>query len=161
MKVRILIFSILFLQLSASGQDKYFVTFCADDGIPGHAFISIGRESPGSLSSISDGTWGLYPVNSSEGIASPVIGEVPGILKDDFLRNRDYTFVLEVNKSEYDKVKETINKWSSKNYKLVLNDCLSFLIEVVNLFPNKIKAPFRSGFENFPARYLKKLIDSN
>ena len=161
MKKLFFLLPLLTLQLLSVAQDKYFVTFCADGGVPGHAFVSIGRESPTSMSSISDGTWGLYPANSAEGIGSPVIGEVPGGLRDDFLRNRDYTYTIEVSNTEYDKVKETVNKWRNKNYQLGQNDCLSFLIEVVNIFSGKIKAPSRSGLDNFPARYLKKLIDMN
>jgi len=150
-----------FFQLVSLAQDKYFVSFCADGGVPGHAFISIGRESPSSSSSISDGTWGLYPVNSFDAVKSIIIGEVPGQLRDDFLRNRDYTYTIEVTESEYNRVKSTISRWKSKNYELKESDCLSFVMEVANIFSGKINIPSRSGLENFPAKYLKKLIDAN
>lgn len=147
--------------LSVQAQDKYFVAFCADGGVPGHAFISIGRESAISQSSVHDGTWGLYPATSSGAAKSIVIGEVPGGLRDDFLRNKDYTYVIEVSKAEYDMVKSTISKWKNKNYELAETDCLSFVIEVATIFSARITIPPRTGFDNFPARYLKKLIEVN
>lgn len=157
----ILSITLIVLQALAFAQDKYFVAFCADGGVPGHAFISIGRESSSSSSSINDGVWGLYPSSSSQGAKSFVIGAVPGYLKDDFLRNVDYVLSVEVGKDDYDRVKSTINKWKNKNYELLENDCLSFVIEVANILSGKITIPQRQGFENFPAKYLKNLIDSN
>lgn len=143
------------------GQDKYFVSFLADDGVPGHAFISIGRESEKEKSSITDGTWGMYPKKNNSNVKEILIGEVPGKLKDDFLREVDLTYSCEIKFDDYNKMKGIILKWKSKNYELAKNDCLTFLIEIANVINYKIKVPKREGYKNLPSNYLKKLIELN
>ncbi len=137
--------------------EKYFIVLLADEGIPGHAFINFGRESDLQRSSITDGTFGMYP---KEGIKIK-IGEVPGELRDDFLRNSDHKLIVEVNKAEYDNCLGILNKWRSKNYELIKSDCLTFVIEIANAISSKIKVPTRIGFDNLPAEWLKKLIQTN
>lgn len=140
---------------------KFFVVLLADKGIPGHAFVSLGRESDELESSVTDGTWGMYPQNSVSGIESVIIGEVPGVIKDDYFRNKDYSLVVEVSKGKYEVAKTVLEKWRSKDYELLKSDCLSFVIEIANVLKDEITVIPRTGFDNLPAEYLKKLILEN
>jgi len=140
---------------------KYFVVLLADLGIPGHAFISLGREDEELQSSITDGTWGMYPKDSVSGLESFFIGEVLGVIKDDYLRNKDYSLIIEVSEDEYNDAKAVLEKWRSKNYELLKSDCLSFVIEMANAISDKITIIPRTGFDNLPAEYLKELILEN
>lgn len=154
-----IIISIIFLPFSLLAQERYFVSFLAQEGVPGHAFISIGRESPKENSSISDGTWGMYPAQAD--IKDLIIGEVPGNLRDDYLRQKDHSFVSEVDKKEYKEIKKIISDWRNRGYQMKKSDCLTFVIEVANAISDKIKIPKRQGYQNLPARYLEKLIEIN
>lgn len=141
--------------------EKYFIALLADDGVPGHAFVNFGRESDAQMSSITDGTFGMYPITKILGGLSVVIGEVPGIIKDDFLTNKDHRLVVEVSALEYQKCLSILQKWRSKNYQLLKSDCLSFVVEIADAIAAKISVPSRIGFDNFPAEWLKKLIQNN
>jgi hypothetical protein len=140
---------------------KYFIVLLADSGVPGHAFVSFGIEDDILQSSITEGTWGMYPKSNTSGVASFLIGEVPGQIKDDYLRNKDYSLIIEVSGSEYNTCKAILTKWRNKNYQLVKSDCLSFVIEIANVIKNKITLIPRAGFDNLPAEYLKSLILAN
>lgn len=140
---------------------KFFVVLLADEGVPGHAFISLGREDDELQSSITDGTWGMYPQDNVSGLESVIIGEVSGVIKDDYLRNKDYSLVIEVSKDEYENAKTVLKKWRSKSYELLKSDCLSFVIEIANVLKDKITVIPRTDFDNLPAEYLKKMILEN
>ncbi len=89
--------------------EKYFITMLADVASfssPGHAFVNFGKESDAQMSSITDGTFGMYPDHWSKGI----IGEVPGQIKDDFLRNSTYKKIVEVSEVEYDQCLAILKK---------------------------------------------------
>jgi hypothetical protein len=142
-------------------SDRYLVAFCANEGIPGHAFVSYGYESEELKMTVHGGTWGLYPSVREKGIASFFIGEVPGELRDDMVTNSDHTFVIEVTQEEYKAVVRVKESWATQSYEISKTDCVSFLIEVASIFEDKINIPTRDKLENFPARYLIKLIDLN
>lgn len=153
---------LLFLMTTYYGiaQVKYFVVFCAKGGVPGHAFVSFGKEDNNKQASITDGSWGLYPKSSYEGASSPVIGEVPGNIANDFLTKIDLRLIKEVDFNTYNKALSLKKDWSSKNYKLLESDCLSFLIAVANTVSG-LKLPERSGLANLPVQYLQKLLEMN
>ncbi|WP_299683635.1 hypothetical protein [uncultured Dokdonia sp.] len=100
MKKTILLFILLMLTSNLFSQDKKYIAFCAKDEGVGHAFVSLGKEDPEKQMTVHDGTWGMYPTNSTEGGKSIIIGEVPGGIRDDFLTKKDYTFVI----SQYQKL---------------------------------------------------------
>jgi len=161
MKYQILLVLLMVGSVKMLSQDKKYVVFSAKASGVGHAFITLGREDPVQMMTVHDGSWGLYPQTSRLGGKSFLIGEVPGKMKDDFLTKRDYNYVLTVSGSEYAEVLEKLNIWRGKNYELLKSDCLSFLIDVANVFKSRIKVPERSGFDNHPAQYLQALIEEN
>lgn len=142
-------------------MENYFVVICGDKGFPGHAFISFGRESDTAGMSISDGAFGMYPKNSASGIKSAVIGEVPGGLRDDYLRNKDHSLVIKVTQSEYESCLIIRDSWRTKKYELLKNDCLSFVIEIANELTSYLEMPQRSGFDNLPAEFVSAIILKN
>lgn len=151
----------IFICDTTFSQNKKFVAFCADSNGIGHAFISLGYEDSEKLMTVNDGAWGLYPKESLNGVKSLVIGQVPGKIVDDYLRDTDLILVITVNDEEYEKVISKLNLWSTKNYELLKSDCLSFLIDVANIFSYKLNIPRRTGLENHPAKFLEKLIENN
>lgn len=142
-------------------SNKYFITLLADDGFPGHAFVNFGKEDDDLMMSISDGTFGMYPKESINGVISLLIGEVPGEIRDDYLRNKDYRLIIEVEAEDYNNCWEILEKWRSKNYQLLKSDCLSFVVEIAEKLSTYINVIDRDGFDNLPAEYLKKTIKEN
>ncbi|TXF82341.1 hypothetical protein FUA23_21820 [Neolewinella aurantiaca] len=142
-------------------QNRYFVAFCASNQNLGHAFISLGYESPERMMTVHDGTWGMYPKTKIEGVISVFFGSVPGEIRNDFLTNRNQSFHLVVSENEYKKSLEVLNKWKNKDYQLLKSDCLSFIIEVATIFEHQIEIPIRDNFLNLPSYYLSELIRIN
>lgn len=154
----LIVLQLLFWAINLSAQNKMYVAFCAKEGIPGHAFVSLGREDEESKMTIHDGTWGLYPKNKLDGGKSFIIGEVPGEIRDDLLTGSDYTYVIEASQKDYDEVLKIVKKWrEGSNYELLEKDCVSFLIEVAKIFKRKMAIPPREGFDNLPNEYVKKI----
>lgn len=152
----------MFLNSALWSQEKYFIAFLAtEEGPVGHAFVAFGRESEAQQMSISAGAWGLYPASSTSGAKSLVLGTVPGKLVDDFKRNSDVSLVLQVSKEEYELAMSIKELYAASNsYELLKNDCLKFLIDIASCC-SSLNLPERSGFENLPMAYLKKLKQLN
>lgn len=159
-KIKLLILFFCITTISGFSQVKYYIVFCAKDGIPGHAFVSFGKEDYNQQISITDGSWGLYPNSRLSGAASYIIGEVPGGIANDFLTKIDFRFIKEVDGSTYTSALAIKNDWLNKNDELLKSDCVSFVIEVANKIPG-LKLPQRSGLENLPVLYLQCLIEIN
>ena len=157
-----IIFLFLISAIIVQAQDRYFIVFCGNDGMPGHAFVMFGRESESEKMSIIDGAWGLYPSNSRQGGKSFIIGEVPGEIRDEGITKKcNYKVVSEVSKSEYENGLEVKSQWTSRGrYELTKSDCVSFLIAVARCV-DSLRVPDRNGLDNFPARYLKSLSEHN
>jgi hypothetical protein len=156
-KIFVLFFAIIWAE-GLFAQNKSFVAFCAKDGFPGHAFVSLGHEDEKQQMTIHDGTWGLYPKTSVEGGKSFVIGEVPGEIRDDLFTNSNHTYVIEVSEIEFNKTLKTINKWrKGTGYELLEKDCVTFIIEIANIYRDKIVIPKRKGLDNLPAEFIKKI----
>jgi len=160
--IRLIVIAFLFLlSLQATGQDRWFITFCGKEGVPGHAFVVIGREDPVQMATIHDGTWGLYPKTSADGILS-IIGEVPGEIRDDRLTQTDHILTKNVTESDYREALRIKDSWAARGrYELTERDCLSFAMEILELFRGRLTIPNRRGFNNFPARYMETLIRAN
>ena len=138
-------------------EERYFLTFWAKNDFtsgggvsPGHAFISLAREDNEKQMTVFDGAWGFYPQNrgGKDGIIS-LFGEVPGEIVDEFKEKtpKDQGFTILVSKEEYEKVLEIKKQWSQKNYRLTLNDCITFVEEVARSI-DRLKVPRRSRVFN-------------
>lgn len=159
---KILIFlTALMTSVMLFSQNNRYIAFCAKEDGVGHAFISLGREDSEKLMTIYDGTWGLYPKEDKDSGKSFFIGEVPGEIRDDLLTKNDYTYIIIVSEDEYNQALQKVVEWQNKDYELLKNDCLSFLIDVANIVKEKIEIPERRGYKNLPAEYLKALINQN
>ncbi len=168
----------LILVLSCSSflaQDgEYFVAFCSKEAgsgsLGGHAFVAIGKGVPFTCSTSDKQTevWGLYAKGSSESCkpssisagASFFVGELPGCLFSDIRTDVNNLMILKCDLGEYLKVLNIIEMWNNKPYQLGKQDCLTFLIETMKLFP-EIKVPSRQGLENFPNRFLEAAKELN
>lgn len=135
-----------------------FVTLCAKDGIPGHAFVALGRTDENRKESVNEGTWGLYPKNQLQGGKSLVLGEVPGEIRDDLFTQSDHKVVIEASNDEFERVQSIIERWKNgTSYELLSKDCVTFLTEVANVFKHKIIIPQRMGIDNLPIEFVKKI----
>lgn len=166
-----------FVQAAQSQSNNYFVAFCSKEAssssLAGHAFVAVGNGDPFTCSV--DGeteSWGLYATDAGKDNAgckpssiqagkSIFVGKVPGCLYSDVRTDMDNVYVLRCSFDEYLKVAGIIGEWKKKTYQLKEQDCLSFLIAVANIFKNKITVPSRTGFDNFPNKYVQKLKDAN
>lgn len=148
--------------LFSQEESKYFLAFCAKEAgktsRAGHAFVVFGVEDAEAQMSRAE-AWGFYPKKGSKA-KEFVIGEVPGEIRDDFLTKVDHSFVVEVSMPLYNEALGIKNKWQAKDYELLENDCVSFLVEVVGIVDG-LKLPDRKGLAHLPAKYLQKLIDLN
>lgn len=157
-----IIFFLTLLTGVGNAQDKYFIVFCGNEGIPGHAFVVFGRESYSDQMSIVDGAWGLHPASGKEGGKSFIIGEVPGAIREEGIGKKcDFNVVREVSQSEYSNGLDIKKQWASKGkYELTKSDCVSFLIAVAQTVKS-LKIPTRAGLDNFPAKYVQSLSNNN
>jgi hypothetical protein len=146
----------------SNAQEHYFIVFCGNEGVPGHAYVFFGRESSKQQASVADGAWGLYPTKKIQGVMSYVIGEVPGRIMDEGLsKHCDYKVIREVSKKEYENGLKVKKNWSDRGtYDLTKRDCVSFMIAVAQCV-NGLDLPERSGLDNFPSRYVKALFEIN
>jgi len=147
-----------FFQLpNLTAQEKRFLTFYATrEGNVGHAFVSFVREDNNLQMTVVDGCWGFYPQNSYAGGASFFIGSVPGQIRNDFQTQKDIGLTVEVSKSEYEGALKIKQKWESASYKLTVQDCVSFTMEVAQSLNGKINLPKRSTFDR-PHSYIEEL----
>lgn len=152
---------ILILNHLASGQSNSYISFCAENGIIGHAFISLSQENPEKRMTEFHGAWGLYPKGEIQGGKSLFIGEVPGEIRSDLLTKQDKVLTRIVTKEQFSKAKIILGEWRKKNYELLKQDCLSFIIEIANILSNEINIPERVNFENHPSLYIERLIELN
>lgn len=117
-----------------SEASKYFIVFCARKSDnpaskPGHAFVVWGKEdaTAGMSSQIS---FGFYPKDGSA--AEAILGkDVPGQILNEatkpiassLLTSR---IIIQVNKVNFDLSQRQIQKWSTGDYNLYANNCISF-----------------------------------
>ena len=163
----------LFATNGSIAQGKYYIIFCAENGFPGHAFLSFGKEDNIKQASTIE-SWGFAPANNfarieliaSVIVSGTILGNVslPGAITNNSKIKADYTLSKEVDFNTYNKAIAVKNKWSNNEYKLTESDCVSFLIEVADEVAKTVSGfivPPRSGLENWPAKYLQKLIELN
>jgi hypothetical protein len=172
------LFSVVILIIAsnsfAQGLD-YFVVFCGKEqsleSKAGHAFIAIGKGSPFTCNA--DGTdtevWGLYANEDTKNCKpsskmagkSFFVGPVPGCLFSDIRTSFSNLYVIRCGYADYLKAQMVIAEWKNKKYELTKQDCLSFVIAIANVFKNRITIPERSGFLNFPNKYILELKKRN
>lgn len=158
----ILIF-FLFCGFQLISQDSHYIVFSAESGTPGHAFVTFGREDSKAKMTIHDGSWGLYPVTKNNGIKSLVLGEVKGVIKDDYKSRPDKSLVLVISSAEYNRALSIKKQWAQKGiYQALKQDCLSFIIDIAkSLTSTKLNLPKRSGYTNLPMEYIEQMISIN
>jgi hypothetical protein len=143
-------------------QDRMFVTLCAKESIPGHAFVALRRDDINKQISVPEGIWGLYPKGRIQGGKSLVLGEVLEEIREDLLTQSDHKVVVEASNTELGQVLSIIEKWKKgTGYELLTKDCITFLPEVANVFKDKIVIPQRTGLDNLPKEFVKKIKLSN
>src|SRR6185503_18155915 len=139
-----------------------YVVFCSRwDTLPGHAFVVLGKEDAQAMMSTVD-AFGYYPETS--GNTKAVLKRVPGVLADEFVRGTLaptlVRLILKVNKADFDAVKAVRDLWESKgSYKLIERDCVTFVMDVASALG--LTVPNRSGFDNIPWNYVRKLAEAN
>lgn len=153
---------------SKNGANNYFIVFCArSNSLSGHGFVVTGVEdNTKQLSSV--GAFGLYPVKDGD-LFKSAFATVPGNIVDEYARDLENAtgnmqaemsrFILKVDEEEYNLVEISRKTWASRNdYKLLENDCVTFVMEVASRLGLTI--PDRSeGI--VPWKYLAKLADAN
>ena len=151
------IFYLFLVYTYGLSQEGRFITFYGTTAGPvGHAFVSFVREDNTLQQTVVDGVWGLYPTTRIGGAASFIVGEVPGEMRDDFLKRPDVGLTVKVNQKEYNIALKIKDRWSNYNYELTEKDCLSFVIAIANSLSPKIVLPQRNTFD-FPTDYINSL----
>jgi hypothetical protein len=152
-------------------QSPLFLVFCARDNTPsGHAFVVWGKEDAAKLMSTIS-AFGFYakesggsPSNGSSTASGALFETVPGEIADDLAKgslHQDLTrFIVKVNKGDYDAADAVRVKWAQRtNYSLLTQDCVTFVGEVAAALA--LSVPERSGLDNFPWRFVRKLAENN
>lgn len=153
-----------FFSIKVNAQDYFLGIFSENYDITtvGHAFIGIGKGTP--LTCDIDGNetelWGFYPRSKIEGGLSFFSGPVDSKIASDVFTKINHYFFFQIDSSDYFRVLAQIETWKKKRYELTRSDCISFLIDISSLFPNKILIPERKPTDT-PDNYVKKLIDKN
>ncbi len=176
MKNKLLFILFFLFPLFVFGQKKdYFVVFCgkeASQNSLGHAFIMIGKGDPFTCNiDGGDGeAFGLYAQGISSSSCKPdglnaaksyFIGKLPGCLFNDINTKVSNYLVIRCTFEEYLTVQMEVENWKNKNYELKKQDCVSFVIAVAKLFDSQLVIPSRSGFDNFPNKFILKLKNLN
>lgn len=166
MKLKIILLLIIIFNTNKfSAQDNYFVGFFAEKmnlSTPvGHAFIGIGNGVPLTCDIYGNETemFGFYPEVRLEGGKSIYAGPVNGKIKNDVMTKIDNYHYKKIDFPNYLKVKLKIEEWKKKKYELTKQDCISFFIDVGELFPDLI-IPDRTKFTT-PDEYVKDFITVN
>lgn len=149
------------LRVKAESSSLY-VVFCARwDTLPGHAFVVLGKEDASLQMSTVD-AFGYYPEKPTD--LRAVFKKVPGVLADEFVRGTLaptlVRLILKVNKSDYEAVEAVRRNWASRtSFQLIEQDCVTFVMDVARAL--KLRIPDRSGFDNIPWNYVRRLAEVN
>lgn len=155
---------------SKKDDSKYFVVICGrNNTITGHAFIVWGREDAILQQSVLDGAFGLYAKETGSTTADGIrifkafFSKVPGEIADEFykgsLTQELIRFIIQVDKSDYDKTLAIKNTWEGRNdYHIFENDCITFVTEIAENL--KLTLPKRIMTDR-PWNYIEKILTLN
>lgn len=146
----------------SSGSDMY-VIFAArakniSKGDPGHAFVGWGG-SDNSSKQCRYSAWGFYPRVAD---AKAVLGYVPAGIKNDAFsispKQVVGRLIVRTDSSDFGWIEEAIEKWSTKKYNLLGQNCINFMMDVATGIG--LRVPTKQKI-TLPENYVKALIAAN
>ncbi len=143
----------------AGSKSTKAVVLCAREGVPGHAFVVLGKEDEKKLMSTVR-AFGFYPEKDTK----PLFGTVPGTLADEFVRGKgtknDHRLILKVDDEQFEAVEKLRADWAKRkpDYKLYERNCITFTSEAAKLLGLIVPA---GDPTDLPPTFLKGLIDKN
>jgi hypothetical protein len=150
---RLILVILLITCVHSSSYSKQWISFHASrislNSYTGHGFFSLIKDDPTTKQTILVGTWGFYP---KKGMG--LFGSVDGEIRDDILRDKDISFMIEISQNELDAILARKDDWASKKYGLTSENCISFLRDIVSIIP-RIEQPL--FVYKFPDEYLAML----
>lgn len=143
---------------SDPSKNKYFVILCArSGGQAGHAFVVWGMQDYSKRRSSQKG-FGFYTTENGKKV---YFTNVTGALLNEATQNSfsqiTDRLIVEVNKPLYDKTQESIERWKTYSYNLLMRNCVSFTDEVAKTL--RLNVP--NTLFKFPSDYLINLINRN
>ena len=138
---------------------EYGVAFAARDaqGSYEHAFVVWYYSDPKGKRTNRRAA-GFYPTGDGK-FYDLVIGGVPGQVEDDSQQKISQQLIVLVNKSVFDVCVKAESKYKDATYRLMTNDCVSFVEAVGATIPG-LKLPSRVT-NIFPSSYIGSLYDMN
>ncbi|HVC97970.1 MAG TPA: hypothetical protein VND64_30140 [Pirellulales bacterium] len=155
------------LRGGAKVPEDYAVLFCArgpsvgDRSVSGHAYLIWAYNDDRRRACVAE-SFGFFPEKDGDVLKS-VVADVPGELSASALRNKpssgECRLVVKVTKAQWEATEKIRADWSKREYRLAKKDCVTFAAAVAERL--ELKLPDRSGVDNLPARYLRKLAEEN
>ena len=140
-----------------SEANNYYLIFISrGESMVGHAFVAWGKESWAQQQSVIE-AFGFYP-KDGKGILSSVPGKIVDDLLSGSLNQATQLISVKVNSDVFNRAKQKISKWETKDYNVMKKNCIDFVIDVAKLAG--VTVPVRGSIE-LPEDYLKRLIDVN
>lgn len=124
----------------------------------GHAFVIWSKEDF-LRKQTWQSAWGLYP---TKGVG--IIGEVPGQLVDDFLKNSSVAhatrfLIVRVDADQFAASEKLREEWQQRKFRLTQSDCVTFLQATARAIG--LTVPMRNAANAPPTTYLRSLINAN
>ena len=152
---------------------RYYVSFVARKGLPGHAFVMWLKVDPTKRIS-SPEAFGMYPRQSSSK-REMLFGAVPSEIRDEYVGgggvSGDVELSVEVTAEQFRKSQEVRSEWERRtssgeiSYDLHLQNCIDFTDKVARVLReagSSIEIPVSGGQKNsFPYAYLSALFNLN
>lgn len=136
------------------------VVLCAREGVPGHAFVVLGKEDEKRMMSTIE-AFGFYPEKKD---LKPLFGTVPGSLANEFIRGKgtknDHSLILKVDDEQFAAVEKLRADWAKRkpDYKLFERNCITFTGEAAKALGLTVPA---GKDTDLPPTFLKNLIEKN
>lgn len=156
-----------FSEVEEQRTEEYFLgVFAESIGVNspfGHAFIGVGKGTPFTCRVDAQGTviYGFYPKEKIDALGSYWLGPIDGAVASDVFRNPDHQFFITIDEIEYYLILQKVEEWKRKQYQLVKNDCISFIIDICKSVPNRsVILPDRTKYD-LPQKFVTRIIELN
>ena len=137
-------------------NSKLFITFMAEEGFPGHAFVGFGLESNQFQKSYYQ-AYGFHPIDKVKGLSTE------GTIKEDTFHASNKSLIVEVDYQQYKKAMHLLAEWREKSfkkdihYKFFNNSCIKFTKDIAEVIG--LTTPNDKG--KLPSTFVIELIEEN